>query len=114
MGYFAHDAILAVAWEGAEVDIDAFRDSLPDEWRPLVIGPIPAVVNFDEFYAFLPDGSKEGWFTSHDGDEYRKRFVELFKNTEYADIVSVRFGGDFQTEHGKPRVEVLSPSTSKD
>lgn len=109
MGYIAHDAVLVTlsgyVRDGEHKivmpDIEAFRQSLPEEWRRLVIGPVEAVVNDYWNCAFLPDGSKEGWDTSDQGDEYRERFVALF-SAGYEDgsspfdvvRVKVRYGGD--------------------
>jgi hypothetical protein len=94
MGYIAHHAVIAT-WMGdygPQPDLDAFRESLPDdEWRALVVGPITAVVNGYASAVFLPDGSKELWDTSDLGDSLRGRFASLFKA---GDVVLVRFGGD--------------------
>jgi len=76
------DARLGEPWKGrrekADADLAAFRESLPENWRPLVIGPVEAVVNGYAWLAFLPDGSKEGWEDSDLGDEYQERFRALF------------------------------------
>jgi len=51
-------------------------------------------------WIFLPDGSKEGWDTSNDGDGYRNAFVELFDGKWYNDhsspydVAIIRYGGD--------------------
>lgn len=80
-------------------DIDGFRDTLPDDWKPLLIGPIPSIVNDTHTLVFLPDGSKEGWGLSDDGDKYREQLAALF-SFAYGDgsspfgVVHVRFGGD--------------------
>ncbi|MFJ1539248.1 hypothetical protein ACIODS_11965 [Micromonospora chalcea] len=101
MGYIAHDAIIVTTGDhrpGGLPDIDAFRASLPPEFRHLVIGPVPSAVNGYVSYVFLPDGSKEGWKMSDDGDEYRAQFAALFSE-RYADgstsddWVAVRYGG---------------------
>lgn len=99
MGYFAHDAVIVTTndyWPETLPNIEEFRESLPEEWRPLVIGPVSGVVNGYITYAFLPDGSKEGWDDSDLGDDYRRWFADLFKTEErgYPDKVSIRFGGD--------------------
>ena len=79
MGYMKHHAIVMVAGDHhKQPDVAAFRESLPARWRPLVIGPIGSVINDYHLYAFLPDGSKEGWTDSDDGDIYRERFRALF------------------------------------
>jgi hypothetical protein len=100
MGYIAHDAVMVTASDYADMpDVEAFRQSLPEEWRPLVIGPIRSVINGYLNFAFLPDGSKEGWDTSDQGDEYRQRFADLFSaghedGSSPFNVVKVRYGGD--------------------
>lgn len=97
MGYVKHDATLVtIHSESALPDIDKFRESLPAEWRPLVIGPIETLINGYVSYAFLPDGSYQGWDLSDEGDVYRQQFADLFSN--YLDaVVHVKFGGDDET-----------------
>lgn len=110
MGYVAHDAVIVTTSDcrpGGLPDIDAFRASLPEEFQQLVIGPIPAVTNGYVSYAFLPDGSKSGWGTDMQGDDYRAGFAALF-NQRYSDgtssdaAVEVTFGGDHRSEHDTP------------
>jgi hypothetical protein len=86
-------------------DVDGFRESLPEKWRPLVVGPIASVVNDDYTFFFAPDGSKEGWADSDDGDRYRQQFMDLFAwkyddgSTPF-DVIAVRFGSDAASEEG--------------
>lgn len=124
MGYIAHDAVIVTVAgyvkdrqsEPQLPDVEAFRRSLPEEWRRLVVGPIRAVVNGDFTYFFAPDGSKEWWATSDEGDRYRQQFIDLFSWT-YGDgsgpfdVVAVRFGGDFGSEVG---VRVTYDSRNQD
>jgi hypothetical protein len=110
MGYTRHDAIIAVCssyvFTGYSNDIpvpdvEAFRADLPAEWQHLLIGPIDSATNGYQIFVFLPDGSKEGWGTSDDGDLYRERFLQLF-SWAYEDgsspfdvlVVAARWGGD--------------------
>lgn len=82
-------------------DVEGFRDPLSEAWRPLVVGPIPSVVNGYVTYVFAPDGSNEGWSESDDGDRHRRQFAELF-DFKYSDgsspcnvlVIDARFGGD--------------------
>lgn len=100
MGYIAHDAVIVTTADfrpGGLPDMDAFRESMPEEFRRLVIGPIDTAVNMTKCYVFLPDGSKEGWATSYEGDEWREKFCALF-NGSPDDVVAIRFGGDFAYE----------------
>jgi len=99
MGTIAHDSITAAASERDRERIIAFRNGLPDRWRTLLVGPVPPLVNGYEFWAFLPDGSKEWWSTSDEGDRYRTEFADLLDEIR-ADFAYVRFGGDFGIEHG--------------
>lgn len=108
MGYVRHDAVIVTTEdfrEGGLPDIEAFRQTLPEEWRHLVIGPVKSVVNGTLSYVFLPDGSNEGFPESDDGDLYRQQFRELF-TTVYADgssaddVVTVSFGADYGIEVG--------------
>ncbi|WP_051790100.1 hypothetical protein [Streptomyces sp. NRRL S-1022] len=110
MGRIVHDAIVVTTSDirpGGLPDIDAFRASLPESLRPLVVGPIPAPLNGYVSYAFLPDGSKEGWGASDEGDTYRDQFAALFNHryddgSTHDEVVALRFGGDHRDENPAP------------
>jgi hypothetical protein len=109
MGYMRHNAIVVVA-AGYRLDkshyldapdIDEFRTSLPEEWQSLIIGPIRSVINDYVTFVFAADGSKEGWAHSNAGDEYRARFLDLFRFAHEDGsspfevlVMDARFGGD--------------------
>ena len=90
MGTYIHRAVIAVMppnmsgtyaerYHAKMAELSEFRASLPDDqWRALVIGPAPAVMNSFEWVIFLPDGSKEWWDTSDAGDGYRDQFLAIF------------------------------------
>jgi hypothetical protein len=107
MGITRNDAVIVTARRGHEnmPDVEAFRESMPAEFRPLLVGPIPAVVNNNITYFFAPDGSKEGSDTSDEGDGWRQLFIDLF-GFRYPDgstpfqVVAVRYGGDQVFEGG--------------
>lgn len=122
MGYMRHDAVIVTAsgWavDGTArdvpvPDVEAFRQSLPEEWRPLVVGPVTSVVNGYQSFAFLPDGSNEGWEDSEKGDEYRERFAALF-SFAFEDgsspfsvlVIRARFGGDEPADGSEQEVIV--------
>lgn len=107
MGHVEHEAIIVTTASyraGGLPDIEAFRDSLPEEFRRLVIGPVESAINGCVTYAFLPVGSKRGWDFAELGDEYRDRFVALFDQI-YDDgssadhLVGVKFGSDHRCEN---------------
>lgn len=108
MGYMKHEAVIVTTWFGQHdrmPDMDAFRASIPEQFRPLVIGPVLSVTNGYYTYALLPDGSKEGWDDSDIGDEVRMAFLDLFPE-RYSDgssrhcWVHVAFGADHRAEVG--------------
>lgn len=73
----------------------AWRDQLLPQWRALVVGPVTALVNGYVWFVMLPDGSKEGWNTSDDGDRYRDEFRRLAAGSQYGyGIVRVTFGDE--------------------
>lgn len=110
MGDIAHDAIVVTTTEfrpGGLPDIDAFRASLPEDFRQLVVGPIPATANGYVSYAFLPDGGKNGRAVSNEGDDYRDRFAALFNQsftdgTGHEDIAAVHFGATHRSHSHHP------------
>ena len=125
MGYMRHNAVIVTA-DGYAMkgragfpapDVDAFRQSLPAKWQHLVIGPVPSVINDYVSFAFLPDGSKEGWDDSDAGDEYRQQFTDLFSfahedgSTPFdVLVIDARFGGDGPVpEDGPQAIVTLNP-----
>lgn len=119
MGYYAHDIVIATTASyrpGGLPDVEAFRESLPEWMRKLVIGPF--VDDFTEAITciFLPDGSKEGWPPSDEAAEARTRFAELF-NQRYEDgsscdvVVAVTYGGDYQYDAPAPTAKYLHRSS---
>lgn len=116
MGYVAHDAVLVTTETyraGGLPDMDAFRAEMPPEFRQLVIGPVETAINGTVCYAFLPDGSKEGWGHSDQGDLWRERFKALFQfayddGSSPDDVIEVRFGADYGYEN-EPRVAAIWP-----
>jgi hypothetical protein len=98
MGYVKHDAVIATVGDSRIVErvateVAQFRNKLSAEWARLVIGPVAAVVNGDQSYVFLPDGSKTGFAQDELGDDLRDEFVSLFHNVS-CDVVTLRYGGD--------------------
>lgn len=124
MGYIAHDAAIAVTFDKSIIEqLAEFKERLdrdhPDI-SPFFVGPI-VTVNYDSVYAFLPDGSKEGWGLSKTAQKLREEFVEITRGTldeddgdsywEGGDVVSVRFGGDFGSDYGTKVIFTTDRST---
>lgn len=96
MGYFAHHAVLVFDPTGSDLlanRVEGLRRALELGWSQTIIGPVGTMANGGHTYAMLPDGSKEGWETSDEGDAIRERFIALCKDYD-AEVAVVRFGGD--------------------
>lgn len=107
MGILIHDAVLVtvdVSAEEFKKAIEEFRASMEPEFQPLLIGPALTPVNGDVgyvLYTFMPDGSKEYWDISDQGDIYREAFKHIIKRFERdGDIIiqwiHVRYGLDLE------------------
>ena len=116
MGYMAHHALIVyipgyfierghslIYPEIKMPDLEAFREAMPESFRKLLVGPTQTAANGDYVLAFLPDGSKEGWDTSDEGDAIRDALAKMFdirypdEESDYCSpfqVVEVRFGGD--------------------
>jgi hypothetical protein len=97
MGYIKHDAIVVVSCK--DELLEAAHAKAKD--LDLVVTDIGArVVNFYRSFLICPDGSKEGWDRSDDGDAAREAFLQWCREQRYEDgsnsldWVHVRFGGD--------------------
>lgn len=82
MGYVTNRVVIVTVsgyqLESVQGKVEAFVADMAEEYRHLVIGPIKSVVNDAYQYIFASDGSKDGWDTAIEADEYRDRFEELF------------------------------------
>lgn len=101
MGYIRNDAVVAETDDYTAIGrgnttalVAAFRETIPEKYRHLLVGPVPAVVNGSDFWCFLPDGSKEGWDASNEAEEWRNAFLALLRTHVPSHYVAVAFGGD--------------------
>jgi hypothetical protein len=100
MGYIRHHAIIVTCWSGeslgeardAALRLGCAVTNIPDE-----------VVNGYVTFAIIPDGSKEGWAESDEGDTRRERFKDWLMVNLYEDgssryeWVEVVYGHDDHT-----------------
>lgn len=73
MGDTLHHAIVVTSWSGPDIDRAAGKAR---ELGCTVIGPSKPQTNGYRTFCVVPDGSKEGWDTSNEGDTRRDQFVE--------------------------------------
>jgi hypothetical protein len=96
MGTIQHDAVLVTFSDFAEssgtFQLEKLRALLPVEVASL-LSVTNAVANGYRTLFFAPDGSKEGWETSHDGDDARDIIRQYCVETlPYCDIILVSYG----------------------
>lgn len=97
MGYMRHHAIVVTSWNDKTV-IDAHKVAV--EIFPWVSPISPEGINGHVSFLIPPDGSKEGWPSSDEGDERRTKFIKWVDAQAYddgsnsIDYVEVFYGDD--------------------
>jgi hypothetical protein len=102
MGYHRHHAIVVTSWKDAGIETAHAEASQIFSTTAAKVTPVtePGVNGYRSFMV-APDGSKEGWSDSDQGDETRQRFID-WMNTQRCedgsstalDWVEIGFGGD--------------------
>jgi hypothetical protein len=90
MGWIVHHAIIVTSYR--KLDIDRAYEQAQAIF-PAVSPPIESTVN--GYWSFLspPDGSKEGWPSSDEGDEERQRFAQWVADESASlTVVEVAYG----------------------
>src|SRR5262249_44412475 len=97
MGYMRHHAIVVASWKLGLLEAAHAKAESIFKW----VSPIsPQMVNRFASFFIPPDGSKEGWDESNEGDVERDRFIEWLNTQRYEDgstaldFVEVQFGDD--------------------
>lgn len=95
MGYDRHHAIVVTTFqEGFASVAHARAVQLGLQVSEILVSG----VNFWSTFLVAPDGSKEGWTTSYEGDFARKAFTDWLneqqKQSKYSDWVEVQYGDD--------------------
>jgi hypothetical protein len=82
MGYMRHHAIVVTSWKKSLLN-EAHQKALQIfKW---VSSISPETVNGYQSFFIPPDGSKEGWPDSDEGDSDRKEFIEWLDLQRYQD-----------------------------
>lgn len=92
MGTIHHNAIIAT---GYEEDVPKFQQWLAsyDGERPNPIAVTEQATNGYQTIIIAPDGSKEGWGTSNNGDAFRAAVIDYLKSCDDAwDWVEIGYG----------------------
>lgn len=109
MGYFAHHALIVTGRSRDEV-VAAHSEAVRilGTWERVasgaVVDPDPVqllspvsdyIVNGGaSWFVMFPDGSKEGWQESDEGDRCRAEIVAALEANSSCDYAVIRFGGD--------------------
>ena len=103
MGYMRHHAIIVTSWESShirEAHAEAVRVFSPPpidgfSMHPMVGELVASPVNSYESFVIYPDGSKEGWMPSDEGNKRRAEFLKWMRaGSLYLDWVEVQYGDD--------------------
>lgn len=108
MGYTIHHAIIVTSWDDQAILAahDKAVEIFPDDQ---VTSVTDAAMNGYRSFLVGPDGSKEGWEESEEGNENREEYIEWLDSQKYddgsslLDWVELSFGCEYG---GKP--ELLS------
>jgi hypothetical protein len=93
MGYIAHNAIVVTSC--GKADIYAAAKKARDLGLTIVGPPVKEAVNGYRSFLICPDGSKEGWDTSNEGDERRSEWKAWLRASNHdAEWCEVRYGYD--------------------
>lgn len=93
MGYIRHHAIIVT---GNIEDVErAHKRALEIFKKEQVTNILPPATNGYSTFLIGPDGSKQGWETSNQGDDNRDDFIRYLKISKYEfDWVVIQYGDD--------------------
>lgn len=100
MGYMRHNAIVVTSWNTDAIEAAACRAR---NIGLTVIGPSSELTNGYRSLLVCPDGSKEGWSDSDQGDERRAELRNWMNAQRYEDgsssleWVEIAYGSDDRT-----------------
>lgn len=101
MGYMVHHAILVTTFDEQAAKVAHKKASeIFDRLVSGITGISESLVNGYHSFAIFPDGSKDGWEDSDEGDEHRAAFVAWLETQQYEDRssrydwVEVQYGDD--------------------
>jgi len=106
MGYMRHHAIIVTGFQKEEI-FAAYTEASMMALHPC--SPIGPCVNGYHSFFIPPDGSKEGWEDSLEGDRKRDEFVALLKAKKeegkwFFTWAEVQYGDDNGDDNGDDKV----------
>lgn len=124
MGYMRHHAILVTSWDASR--IETAHEKAREIFSEAMVGPLmESPINGYVTFLVIPDGSKEGWEHSEQGDTQRAEFVSWLNRQRYEDQSSwlkwaeVQYGDDegealivHHTDESPQAVDAVDPHAS--
>lgn len=98
MGYMRHHAIVVSSWDEKQLNIA--HECAKRFFGHTVSNIVTGFSNFESSFFIGPDGSKEGWDESDEGDIRRASYTDYLRSFEYEDNstpvkwVEVQYGDD--------------------
>lgn len=83
MGYIRHHAIVVTSFD--RIELDRLHREAVEIFGKQVSGIVEAGVNGYDSFFIGPDGSKEGWQPSVEGDKQREKFKQIIHGCAYED-----------------------------
>jgi hypothetical protein len=84
MGYIAHNAIVVTSYDYKSI-VAAQQKAFAIFGFSLVSSLVASSANSYQSFFVAPDGSKEGWETSDQGDQKREKFREWLDEQRFSD-----------------------------
>jgi hypothetical protein len=100
MGYMRHHAIVVTGmkeWHADHLQTIYDAHAAATTCGCAVTSITDAVMNGYASFMVAPDGSKEGWRDSDQGDEARAKFIDWLHGAQWFDWAEVAYSGD---DHG--------------
>lgn len=97
MGWIRHHAILVTGWQDNKLE-EAKKKA--EEFGNITTEIVAGNSNGYMTFVVVPDGSKEGWDRSDEGNDARDKFIEWLESQRYGDNssyfywVEVMYGSD--------------------
>jgi len=109
MGYMRYHAIIVSSWND---ELLAKAHAVALSIFPHVSNIVPHIKNGGGSFFVPPDGSKEGWDASDEGDDRREQFVKWLKEQCYDDFSTSTPWIEVQYADDEKESRILSDSDS--
>lgn len=86
MGIMNHNAVIATTWSSEKADIlQKWIEKLTKDEQRFIVRVEETLTNGYHTFIIVPDGSKEGWEDSNNGDRLRELIIMRLSKDNYND-----------------------------